>query len=152
MKYLPFFRGQNCYANAPQLYVTPTYSLPKYTNDRTRFELPRQSMYILNSDQTAGHYCNKLQHCEGFRSLATALQSVEQKFISLNWKEGGNLNLLLIVCLFTFISFTFFTALCYRKLSAVFLQTHSPLSLSLLSHPPLHFSASHCTNVYRIGL
>jgi len=70
---------------------------------------------------------------------------VEQKFIILNWKEGGILNILLIVFSYTFISFTLLTALCYSKLSPV-PQTLSPLSHPLLSHPPL--GPAHYTNVY----
>jgi hypothetical protein len=42
------------------------------------------SMDILNSGQVAGHYCNTLQHCGGFKSVVTALQLVVQKFNSLN--------------------------------------------------------------------
>ena len=121
-------------------------SLPKYTNDIRSIDRPRQSMYILNSDQPAGHYCNTLQHCEGFRSLLTALQLVEQKFIVLNGKEGRILNILLIVCSLTFISFTLLTALCYSKLSAVTPQTRSPLFHPLPSHHPI--GPAHYTNVY----
>ena len=95
-------------------------------------------MYILNSDQFAVHYCNTLEHCEGFRSLLTVLQSVERKFISLNWKEGGILILLLIVCLFTFICFTFFTVIVIKQNVRLSLKTRFALSLSLFSHPPLH--------------
>jgi len=82
------FRGKNGYANAPQRHVTPTLSPPKYANDRRSLDRPRQSMYILNSDQPAGHYCNTLQHCEGFRSLLTALQSVGRNFFTTKWRQS----------------------------------------------------------------
>jgi len=81
---LTAFPWQNGYVNGPKRYVTPTLPLPKYTNDRRGLERPRQSMDILNPDQLAGHYCNMLQHCKGFRSLLTALQSVERKFVRFN--------------------------------------------------------------------
>jgi hypothetical protein len=52
-------------------------------------------MDVLNTDQVAGHYWNMLQHCEGFRSLLTALELVEKKFIILNLNSGTSVNFLL---------------------------------------------------------
>ena len=83
-EYVIFFRFQNSYPNAPHCYVTLTLSLPKYTNDRRGLQRPRQSMYILNTDQFAGHYCNTLRHSYRYRSLLTALQLLERKSIILN--------------------------------------------------------------------
>jgi hypothetical protein len=74
---------KNGYANAPR-HVTPTSSLSKHTNNRRSLDRPRQSMYILHSDQFAGHYCNTVQHCEGLRSVVIAVQLVGRKLIGLN--------------------------------------------------------------------
>jgi len=144
-----------CYPNAPHRYVTLTFSLPKYTNDRRGLQRPRQSLYILNTDQFAGNYCNTLQHSYRYRSLLTALQSVERKFIILNWKEDGNLNLLLIVCLFVCLLTSVLHSsqlMCYTTQLAVSLQARFALSLSLLSHPRPHIAMSslQCSSIVQM--
>ena len=77
------FPRQNGCANPRQRHVTSTL-LSQNTPMTEGLELPRQSTDSLNSDQFACHYCNTVQQCERFRSLLTAVQSVERKFVGLN--------------------------------------------------------------------
>ena len=46
-------------------------------------------MDILCPDWVAALSLSTVRHSQGIRSVAAALQLVEQIFIGFNWKEGG---------------------------------------------------------------